>query len=164
VLVRAGPTAPFNFGIGELLVNGVVLFDISLPAHASGITNFGFGVPSDLSLMGMGVAQGLILGVPDQTFCNAIDLRIGFGPPDPVPAADFSASTTLGPAPLAVSFTDLSTGPITSWNWDFGDGGSSTLQNPSHTYNSVGIYSLVLRATGPGGLDIETKFDHIEAQ
>ena len=37
---------------------------------------------------------------------------------------DFSANPTRGPAPLTVSFTDQSTGSITSWEWDFGDGSS----------------------------------------
>jgi PKD repeat protein len=141
-----------------------VLFDIAQAADASGITTFGFSLPADLSLVGMAASQGLILGVPDQTFCNALDLRIGFAPPLPAPAADFSASATLGVAPLAVTFSDLSTGTVSSWNWDFGDSATSTLQNPSHTYNAVGTYPVGLRVTGPGGLDIERKFDYIQAQ
>ena len=44
-----------------------------------------------------------------------------FGPPPPPPVAAFSASPTSGEAPLQVSFTDQSTGEITSWSWDFGD-------------------------------------------
>src|SRR5690606_26893758 len=42
--------------------------------------------------------------------------------------ADFSADVTTGPAPLTVQFTDTSTGDLTGWSWNFGDGGTSTLQ------------------------------------
>ena len=54
----------------------------------------------------------------------------------PAPVADFSGTPTSGTAPLTVAFTDTSTGGPTSWAWTFGDGGTSTAQNPSHTYTS----------------------------
>jgi PKD repeat protein len=44
------------------------------------------------------------------------------------PVAAFSATPTSGPAPFAVTFTDTSTGSITTWAWNFGDGGTSTLR------------------------------------
>jgi PKD repeat protein len=74
----------------------------------------------------------------------------------PPPVANFSAAPTSGVAPLDVAFTDLSTGSITSRLWSFGDGGTSTATNPSHTY-AVGIYTVSLTATGPGGADTETR-------
>ena len=79
----------------------------------------------------------------------------------PAPVADFSADPTSGTAPLAVNFTDLSTGSITNWSWNFGDGGTSTEQNPTHTYNTAGTYTVSLTVTGPGGSDTETKIDYI---
>ncbi|MBD3334918.1 MAG: PKD domain-containing protein, partial [Candidatus Eisenbacteria bacterium] len=79
----------------------------------------------------------------------------------PPPAADFSASPTTGCAPLAVAFTDLSTGEITGWEWDFGDGGTSTAQNPSYTYTAAGTFTVSLTVTGPGGSDTATKIDYI---
>ncbi|MBD3297216.1 MAG: PKD domain-containing protein, partial [candidate division Zixibacteria bacterium] len=79
----------------------------------------------------------------------------------PAPVAAFSGTPTSGCAPLDVTFTDESTGDITSWSWDFGDGGTSTAQNPSHTYNSAGTYTVALIVTGPGGSDTETKTDYI---
>lgn len=57
---------------------------------------------------------------------------------------DFSASPTSGNAPLKVAFTDNSIGSPTSWNWDFGDGTNSTEENPVHTYNSSGQYTITL--------------------
>jgi PKD repeat protein len=77
------------------------------------------------------------------------------------PEADFSANRTSGVKPLTVEFTDKSVNPITNWLWDFGDGSTSTAQNPYHTYNSIGIYPVSLTVTGPGGTDIETKVDYI---
>ncbi|NCF98197.1 MAG: PKD domain-containing protein, partial [Planctomycetia bacterium] len=51
------------------------------------------------------------------------------------------------------SFTNLSSGDISGYAWDFGDGGSSTAANPSHTYSIAGTYSITLVASGPGGSD-----------
>ncbi|MEP6467523.1 MAG: PKD domain-containing protein [Parafilimonas sp.] len=58
--------------------------------------------------------------------------------------ADFSVSNTKGCSPLTVQFTDNSTGSPVSWYWDFGDGQSSTLQNPTITYTTSGSYSVRL--------------------
>jgi parallel beta-helix repeat protein len=77
------------------------------------------------------------------------------------PVANFSGTPVSGTAPLAVSFTDTSTGNITSWSWDFGDTGTSTLQNPSHTYTSAGTYTVSLTVTGPGGSDTKTATNYI---
>jgi PKD repeat protein len=77
------------------------------------------------------------------------------------PVADFSASPTSGSAPLAVSFSDSSTGNPTSWSWDFGDGTSSTAQNPTHIYAIPGSYTVSLTATNAGGSDTKTLTDYI---
>ncbi|MFT5462772.1 MAG: PKD repeat protein, partial [Planctomycetota bacterium] len=69
--------------------------------------------------------------------------------------SDFTGLSTAGVAPLNVSFTDLSQGSVTSWTWDFGDGGSSTQQNPSHLYTGNGTYDVSLVATGLLGSDLE---------
>ena len=82
-------------------------------------------------------------------------------PPPPAPVAEFSGSPTSGQVTLTVNFTDLSTNTPTSWSWDFGDTGTSTAQNPSHDYASVGDYTVSLTATNASGSDIETKVDYI---
>ncbi len=79
----------------------------------------------------------------------------------PPPVAEFSANPTSGDAFLAVSFTDLSVNAVTSWSWNFGDGGTSTSRNPQHTYLVPGTYSVSLHVTGPGGSDTETKNNYI---
>jgi hypothetical protein len=71
--------------------------------------------------------------------------------------AAFTNSPTTGTHPVSVVFTDTSTpgpsGPITAWAWDFGDGGTSTLQNPTHNFASAGFWmvTLVVTGTGPDG-------------
>ncbi|MGK0434410.1 MAG: PKD repeat protein, partial [Planctomycetota bacterium] len=77
------------------------------------------------------------------------------------PVPDFSATPTSGPASLAVQFTDTSTENPTSWLWDFGDGNSSTQQNPLHTYTVVGTYTVVLTATNVAGSTTETKTNFV---
>ncbi len=52
-----------------------------------------------------------------------------------------------------VTFTDLSTGSPTSWLWNFGDGGVSTVANPTHTYVTSDTYNVCLSVSGPGGSD-----------
>jgi len=79
----------------------------------------------------------------------------------PAPVASFGATPTSGTAPLAVDFSDTSTGEITSWSWDLGDGDTSTVQNPSHTYQTPGTYSVRLTVTGPGGSNTVTRTDYI---
>src|SRR3989440_9040280 len=79
----------------------------------------------------------------------------------PAPLAPFSGSPTSGTAPLAVTFTDQSTGPPAAWSWDFGDGTSSTAQNPVHTYAAAGSYSVSLTVTNSGGSNSLTKPSYI---
>ena len=67
------------------------------------------------------------------------------------PTAAFTASTTSGTAPLTVSFNDTSTGNPTSWQWNFGDGQSSTARNPSHVFANTGGYTVTLTASNANG-------------
>jgi PKD repeat protein len=85
------------------------------------------------------------------------------GPENSQPSANFVASPTSGTDPLSVTFTDLSTSydGITSWLWDFGDGDTSTEQNPTHIY-AEGTYTVSLTVTeADTDSDIETKIDYI---
>jgi PKD repeat protein len=83
--------------------------------------------------------------------------QVNYTAPVSAPNANFTASITSGTAPLNVDFTDKSTGTITKWLWDFGDGGSSTMQNPSYRYQAEGAYTVTLTAYGPGGSDTEKR-------
>jgi len=70
------------------------------------------------------------------------------------PQADFKFEV----AGLKVNFTDTSTGSPTSWQWDFGDGGQDTVQNPTHTYPSAGTYNVTLTARNIGGQTSKSQF------
>ncbi len=75
-------------------------------------------------------------------------------PPNQPPVALASASPTVGAPPLAVSFTGTGNDPdgtIASYAWTFGDGGSSSKQNPSHTYQTAGSYTATLTVTDDRG-------------
>lgn len=86
-------------------------------------------------------------------------------PPQPAQIdAEFTAQPLSGTAPLEVTFTDQSTStgaPITAWDWSFGDGGSSTEQNPAHTYLRAGKYSVILQVTSADGFDVRNEKEFI---
>jgi PKD repeat protein len=71
------------------------------------------------------------------------------------PAAGFSGS------PLTVSFSDASSGTISSRWWSFGDGGSSSETNPSHGYTQTGAYTVSLTVSGACGSDVLTRTNYI---
>ncbi|UCG88703.1 MAG: PKD domain-containing protein, partial [Gemmatimonadota bacterium] len=163
VFVRTRPTADFaatpTSGYAPLFVD---FTDLSTGAPTSWEWHFGDG--------GSSTAQH-----PTHEYLSAgsytVTLTVyGAGSPDTKtradyvvvlssPTADFSTSPTSGIAPLTVSFTDLSAGDPTSWEWDFGDGATSSEQNPSHEYLTPGSYSVSLTAANVGGSDTETKPD-----
>jgi PKD repeat protein len=71
-----------------------------------------------------------------------------------LPAANFTVNDPEGCFPLCVDFTDISIssdGNIVEWSWDFGDGGSSILQNPSYCYNQVGTFTPVFSVENEHG-------------
>jgi PKD repeat protein len=71
--------------------------------------------------------------------------------PTPPPLVDFEGSPRAGYAPLPVSFTDKSPGTISTWSWDFGDGNTSSDENPVHTYDAAGLFSVNLTICNEGG-------------
>jgi PKD repeat protein len=137
----------------------------------SGRTNFLMGVEPGLAgYWRLDEGTGLI--AHDST-ANANDGTLLNGPiwvdgydaatrPQP-PAVDFSGSPLSGLAPLSVSFTNLTTGQFTSLNWSFGDGTSSTANNPAKTYTNAGTYTVTLSASGPGGSNTLARMNYIVA-
>lgn len=83
--------------------------------------------------------------------------------PPAIPTANFSVSPTSGEAPLAVEFTNLSTGYITNILWRFGDGDSSWFFPPvNHTYEYSGIYTVSLTVGNSAGNDVMIQENVIE--
>lgn len=77
--------------------------------------------------------------------------------------ADFSATPTTGPAPVTVAFEDLSRGGASSWLWEFGDGSTSTVPNPTHEYDDVGHHTVRLTVANRTDSDTLTKTGYILA-
>jgi PKD repeat protein len=85
-----------------------------------------------------------VVTVTDTNNCKAADSVTVTVYPNPV--AGFTSSSNM----LTVSFTNSSTGAV-SYNWQFGDGNSSSQQNPSYTYTTAGTYNVTLVATSAAG-------------
>jgi len=126
-----------------------VSYTSTTPGAVSWLWHFGDGDTSILAnpvhQFNTGPAGPVILTVTDMYGCNksVSQANINYF------AASASSSSAGGCAPLTISFTDLSQQAI-AWFWDFGDGTTSSQQNPSHTYISDGIYSVMLVCTFPG--------------
>jgi PKD repeat protein len=80
-----------------------------------------------------------------------------------LPVAGFVSDTTSGNTPLAVRFTDRSTNTPVEWIWSFGDGETSALKNPTHTFARPGTYSVTLAATNAEGSNTVTMAEFITA-
>jgi PKD repeat protein len=74
----------------------------------------------------------------------------------PQPVANFTFTGDHNPAPCAVTFSNSSTN-ATSYKWNFGDGSTSTEQNPQHIYTTGGTFNVILVATGAGGSNSANK-------
>jgi PKD repeat protein len=79
----------------------------------------------------------------------------------PPSVASFTGTPITGSAPLTVTFTDTSTGQITTWGWSFGDNTGSSVQHPQHTYASAGTYAVTLTINSPGGSKTATRQGYI---
>lgn len=78
----------------------------------------------------------------------------------PTVTAEFTAAPLAGDMPLVVTFANTSMNAAT-YAWTFGDGGTSTAENPQHTYAAEGTYDVTLTATGPGGVDVKTRAAYV---
>jgi parallel beta-helix repeat protein len=77
------------------------------------------------------------------------------------PVANFWGSPRSGNVHLNVTFTDITTGSPTAWNWSFGDGTYSVQQNPKHTYSAAGNYTVKLTVSNKAGIGTITKNNYI---
>lgn len=77
------------------------------------------------------------------------------------PTSEFTADITNASVAQVITFTDLTTGVPGTWLWDFGDGNTSTSQNPTHSYSNPGTYTVTLTTTNAYGNNVETKVGYI---
>ena len=82
----------------------------------------------------------------------------------PTFSADFTSDITSGIIPLDVQFSDNSQGSPSSYFWNFGDGNTSTIANPMHTYTIAGLYTVTLRISDGTNTDSMVQVDYIDAQ
>lgn len=92
----------------------------------------------------------------NRTLVVLLTLMLSFFQAKAQPNANFTATPVTGCSPLIVQFTNTSTGNPTSYAWDFGNGATSVLQNPSTTYTLPGTYTVTLVATNAGGSNTKT--------
>ena len=150
------PSVP-SFTAAPLIgpVGGTVQFtDNSTGTIDSRVLNFGDGTSSTaISPSHVYASAGTF--TPSLTTTNAsgsnTQTRSGYIQTVAAPVASFVGSPLSGPIPLTVQFADASTGSISSWAWTFGDGNTSALQSPSHTYTQAGTYTISLTVAGIGG-------------
>ncbi len=90
-------------------------------------------------------------GSTSVTMNGPITETASFAPNNLPAVASFTMSTNLGVAPFTVTFSDTSLNSPASWNWTFGDGGASTLQNPSHTFTNMWRQTVSLTVSNVNG-------------
>jgi PKD repeat protein len=165
------PVANFSASATTIIVGQSVTFtDLSTNGPTSWAWTFDGGTPSTSTSQNPTVTYNSIgvftvsltatnaFGSDTETKANYITVNA-----PPAPVADFSASATTIDEGQSVTFTDLSTNNPTSWLWTFigGTPSSSTVKNPTITYNIAGTYTVELTATNLGGSDTETKVNYI---
>lgn len=118
-----------NLSAGE---ERTVVYNVTVPSNYE---------PGNFTLSGR-ISAHSVSAVPVEGFSK---ITVTSSPPE----ANFSAVPLLGPAPLIVRFTDLSTFNPDSWKWDFDGNGNidSNERNPVYTYESPGTYTVILKAT-----------------
>jgi PKD repeat protein len=146
------PTAAFSFTPNGGVVPLPVQFtDTSTGLPTSWAWNFGDGVTDTVQNPNhvyttagtFTVSLTATNGLGSTTTSQTITTTAG----GTAPTAAFSFTPNGGVVPLPVQFTDTSTGVPTSWAWNFGDGGTDTVQNPNHVYTTAGTFTVSLTAT-----------------
>ena len=158
----ADDSCVINLGAGAL--GGLVTTPVIMLAQADGepiITAIeggqtvrgAFGSATEFSAEGYAFLSEATDTDPDESNDTFTSKAAVSSTPQP-PTAAFSFSPAAPTTNDLVQFTDESTGAPTSWAWDFGDGGSSTEQNPSYNYNSAGTFTATLTVANAGGQDM----------
>ena len=125
-------------------------FDLKIVARAYSASTQAFLLTMANNMLGQGYSSGITLVV------NATGTEL--------PIADFSANKTNVAINETITFTDGSAFNPTSWLWDFGDGETSTEQNPTHAYAEAGTYTVQHTVENENGSDTEIKENYITVE
>jgi gliding motility-associated-like protein len=150
--IQVGATAGFTAPAISCINENVLFTNTAAPAPVSVAWNFGDGATStDPSPSHTYTAIGNYTITQVTTFANCQDTKTGTIQIIARPTVDFSAADTAScKAPFTAVFTSIAPGAV-AWEWRFGDGGTSTQQNPSHTYTSEGSFPVTLTITNSAG-------------
>ncbi|MDD4469725.1 MAG: PKD domain-containing protein [Methanoculleus sp.] len=148
-----------------LVVQHPVDYDFGVMADPANGVIYGEGI-GNVTLTDLQASDAVtaLINVLDSPGVDDIYATLNFEVTDSGPRANFTANVTAGIAPLTVQFTDTSTGDPASWRWTFGDGNTSTEQDPVHTYTSPGNYSVALTVSNGNANDTVTKEHYIQVQ
>tara|TARA_R110000868_G_scaffold408293_7_gene691078 strand:- start:27651 stop:30533 length:2883 start_codon:yes stop_codon:yes gene_type:complete len=155
----------FSFGLHKVLADDRDdVDDLSLFVHPT--SKIMTSIDAELGTMSISAPQDwwgqetMIITATDTDGASRTDSSvITFSPVNDFPSAEFLVTGNNN----TISFNDNSNdnkdkidGGVVRWNWDFGDGSSSTNQNPEHTYSEVGSFEVTLTITDNGGLSSES--------
>ncbi len=163
-VVIAGKTTDFIAPASICLGQSVTFQNNSSPSPMSSFWDFGDGTTSSqISPTKTYLAGGTFQVTLINDYGNCIDSITKTVSVNTQPTVNFIANdSTSCKTPFTVQFSDLSPAAGT-WLWDFGDGSTSNVKNPSHTYNSLGAFTVTLTITLPGGCsNTITKFQYIK--
>ena len=164
VVVSSGPNAGFTFTTNNLTAT----FTNNSSNASTYLWNFGDGISSaavnPIHTYAAAGTYNVTLTAVGSCGTNTTSQSVTVTAAPTGPTANFTSNHSN---PICggtvVNFTDISTGNPTSWSWSFPGGtpSSSTLQNPTVTYNTAGTRNVTLTATNANGSDTETKFGYI---
>lgn len=170
VCVITSPSNGQEIAWGEVVTVSVDVNDVSGNVYEvrfyvdgvgkSAVSSFPFNYEWNTasSYLGSHTLKASSIGYSGVLGSDEISITLVDGTPgDYSPVAGFTSDVTTGEAPLIVSFTDQSTNNPTSWYWEFGDGATSEVQNPVHTFTATGFYSVMLIVVNEYGSDTLTK-------
>ena len=159
-----GNTGPITASVWMRYYNRQGL-ELSVVSDTIPPNGLGLYFPQRISGLGNEFSGGIAVTATQPIIVNAQKYRniasLPTLPSHQWPHADFNAWPKQGIAPMTVVFTDTSTGDTTSWLWSFGDGITSAIAGPTHTYGTAGIYTVSLTVLGPSGSSISTRGSYI---
>jgi PKD repeat protein len=162
----SAPAAPSNLHGSYVPASSIALTWVDNSSNETGFyvyLAYAGGAFTRVGSTGANVTAGTISGLAPtsyQVYVSAFNangesptgvITVNVSQPTQPVSASFTVSPSNGTAGTTTfSFIDQSTGPVTSWLWQFGDGFASSAQNPTHVYASAGSYTVSLSVSGNG--------------